>query len=625
VRQFQIFCFVEKAVEMEILRAVAEIIGDIDFDPDALHEKYLAERDKRVERGDRSYIEISNELSHYGDDPHADPNFTRDPVFDEVNFLLIGAGFGSLVMGARLRQAGFQNLRIVDTAADVGGTWYWNRYPGAACDTEGYVYVPMLEDTGTMLTTKYSYQPEILAQANRIADKYQLRDNALFQTAVTGLQWDERAKRWIVTTDRRDRFKAKYVIMANGPLSRPKLPGIKGIDRFKGHTFHTCRWDYGYTGGGTMGGLVGLKDKRVGIVGTGATAIQCIPHLAASAKELYVFQRTPSCVDLRDNKATDPTWAASLRPGWQWERMANFAGVLEGHSDIEIDLVNDGWTKLYRQAMGPALKMAAEKVGRRLTGGERSQLLELYDYKNMNRIRDQIAQIVKDPKTAESLKPWYRQFCKRPTFHESYLESFNRLNVHLVDTDGAGVESMTEKGVVANAREYELDCLIFATGFETETTFVHRAGYDIVGRNGRSLANYWADGLRTFYGIAVDGFPNCFLVGRTQTGASLNLMYGISMQIGHIVHMISEVEKRGASTVEPTAEAVEAFLADFYANKRNSERYWQECTPGFFNNEGDTKKKTGFFSDSYGGGIRKFFNNLQAWRDEGSMAGVKVE
>jgi len=610
---------------MELFPVVSEIIGPIDFDPEALHAKYIAERDKRLESGDRTYIRMQDDFSRYVEDPHANAEFSREPVFDEVEIALIGAGFGSLVMGARLREAGFNDIRIIDSASDVGGTWYWNRYPGAACDTEAYIYVPMLEDTGTMLTSKYAYQPEILAQANRIADKYELRKNALFSTAVTAMVWDEAAKKWEITTDRGDRFRAKYVVMANGPLNRPKLPGIKGIHDFKGHTFHTCRWDYDYTGGDTTGGLVGLQDKRVGIIGTGATSVQCIPHLAKWAKELYVFQRTPCCVDLRYNDPTDADWAASLEPGWQWDRMTNFNAVLEGAEDVEEDLVNDGWTKLYRMAMGPALKRAAKQAGRPLTGKERSQLLEMYDYLNMNRIRSQIAEIVKDKKTAESLMPWYRQFCKRPTFHESYLEAFNRPSVHLVDTEGAGVERLTADGVVACGKEYKLDCLIFATGFESENTYVDRAGYDVVGRGGRTLSEYWSEGLRTFQGVMIDGFPNCFLVGRTQAGASLNLMFGITHQINHIAYILSQAAQKGASAIEPTPEAVEAFLADFRANARNAERFWAECTPGFYNNEGDVKKKIGYFADSYGGGARKFWGMLEAWRDEGNMEGVKVD
>ena len=609
---------------MDILPAVRQVVGEIDFDPAALHAKYIHERNKRLESGNRSYIGIKGEYARFVEDPHAAASLDREPVFDEVQFLLIGAGFGSLTMGARLRELGYESIRLVDTASDVGGTWYWNRYPGAACDTEAYVYVPLLEQTGYMPKSKYAYQPEILAQANRIADKYRLRENALFQTAVTGMEWDEGAGKWTVTTDQGDVFKAKYVLMANGPINRPKLPGIEGIHDFKGHTFHTSRWDYDYTKGDSTGKLTGLLDKCVAIVGTGATAIQVIPHLARWSKQLYVFQRTPSCVDLRVNVPTDPEWAASQPPGWQWDRMTNFNAVLEGY-DEERDLVNDGWTKLYRMAMGPALKKAAQTLGRPMTGKERSQLLELYDYQNMNRIRHQIEEIVKDKKTAEALKPWYRQFCKRPTFHESYLDTFNRPNVHLVDTDGRGVDALTKDGVVANGQEYKVDCLIFATGFESETTYTDRAGYDIIGRDGKKLSEYWADGLRTFQGVTIDGFPNCFLVGRTQAGASLNLLYGITHQIDHISYILSEAEKKGVETVEPTAEAVNDFLADFRANARNAERFWSECTPGFFNNEGQTKNKIGFFTDTYGGGARKFWNMLRNWREKGDLAGIEME
>jgi len=608
---------------MDILPAVRQVVGEIDFDPAALHAKYIHERNKRLESGNRSYIGIKGEYARFVEDPHAAASLDREPVFDEVQFLLIGAGFGSLTMGARLRELGYESIRLVDTASDVGGTWYWNRYPGAACDTEAYVYVPLLEQTGYMPKSKYAYQPEILAQANRIADKYRLRENALFQTAVTGMEWDEGAGKWTVTTDQGDVFKAKYVLMANGPINRPKLPGIEGIHDFKGHTFHTSRWDYDYTKGDSTGKLTGLLDKCVAIVGTGATAIQVIPHLARWSKQLYVFQRTPSCVDLRVNVPTDPEWAASQPPGWQWDRMTNFNAVLEGY-DEERDLVNDGWTKLYRMAMGPALKKAAQTLGRPMTGKERSQLLELYDYLNMNRIRSQIETIVKDKATAESLKPWYRQFCKRPTFHENYLESYNRPNVKLVDTEGYGVERLTEDGIVALGREYKIDCLIFATGFESETSFIARAGYDVVGRNGLKLSDHWGEGLRTFHGVMTNEFPNCFFIGRTQTGASLNLLFGITHQVDHVTYIVDQAEKRGVRSVEPTAEAVEAYLDDFRKNARNAERFWAECTPGFYNNEGDISKKNGYFTDSYGGGAKKFFDMLQAWRDSESLEGLKL-
>ena len=446
---------------MSLAPEISAIVGEIDFDPDALHAKYLAERDKRLrEDGIGQYVEVKAEFSHYIDDPYVAPGFTREPVFDEVEFAIIGGGFGGLMMGARLREAGFESIRVVENAGDFGGTWYWNRYPGAMCDVESYCYLPLLEELGYMPKHKYSLAPEILEHSRSIARHYRLYDDALLQTSITGMEWDEAAQRWEISTSRGDRFKARYVAMANGPLSRPKLPGIPGINDFKGHTFHTSRWDYGYTGGDSFGGLTGLKDKRVGIIGTGATAVQCIPHLGEWAKELYVFQRTPSSVDVRNNGPTDPAWAASLRPGWQARRMENF-NILVSGGDQDEDLVHDGWTDIFRTVTGTAVKDASQKLGRRLTGAERAELMALADYRKMNQVRARVDAIVKDPVTAAALKPWYRQFCKRPCFHDEYLPTYNRPNVTLVDTQGHGVERLTETGVVANGVEYELDCLIF--------------------------------------------------------------------------------------------------------------------------------------------------------------------
>jgi cation diffusion facilitator CzcD-associated flavoprotein CzcO len=508
---------------MTVRPELAPIVGEIDFDPDELHAKYLFERDKRLrEDGIGQYVEVKAEFSHYVEDPYVEPGFTRAPVTDEVEFAIIGGGFGGLLMGARLREAGFEKIRLVEAAGDVGGTWYWNRYPGAMCDVESYVYLPLLEELGYVPKHKYSFAPEILEHSRNIARHYRLYDDALFQTTITELQWDETSARWIVSTNRGDRFKAQYVAMANGPLSRPKLPGIPGINDFKGNTFHTSRWDYRYTGGDSSGGLTGLADKRVGIIGTGATAIQCVPHLGEWAKELYVFQRTPSSVDVRNNAPTDPEWAASLQPGWQKRRQENF-NILVSGGDQDEDLVHDGWTDIFRNLTGTAAKEASRKLGRRLTREERAELMQLADYRKMNQVRARVDAIVKDPQTAAALKPWYRQFCKRPCFHDEYLDAFNRPNVHLVDTHGRGVQALTERGVVANGREYEVDCLIFATGFEVGTSYTRRAGYDIVGRGGVTLSDHWANGLRTLHGLTAHGFPNCFFLGFTQTAITISV------------------------------------------------------------------------------------------------------
>ena len=609
---------------MSISAELAPIVGEIDFDPDALHAKYLAERDKRVRQdGAGQYVEVKAEFSHYAVDPYVDPGFTRAPVTDEVEFAIIGGGFGGLLMGARLREAGFKSIRMVENAGDFGGTWYWNRYPGAMCDVESYVYLPLLEELGYMPKHKYSFAPEILEHSRNIARHYRLYDDALLQTGVTELRWDEAGQHWIVSTDRGDKFKARYVAMANGPLSRPKLPGIPGINDFAGHTFHTSRWDYAYTGGDSSGGLTGLKDKRVGIIGTGATAIQCIPHLGASAKELYVFQRTPSSVDVRNNAPTDPAWAASLTPGWQTRRRENFNTLVSGGAADE-DLVHDGWTDIFRNLTGAAAKQASQTLGRRLTGAERGELMALADYRKMNQVRARVDAMVNDPATAAALKPWYRQFCKRPCFHDEYLPTYNRPNVHLVDTHGQGVERMTQTGVVANGQEYPIDCLIFATGFEVGTSYTRRAGYDIVGRDGMTLSEHWADGLRTLHGLTTHGFPNCFFLGFTQTAITISVPQALNEQANHVAHIVSQTRNRGHAVLEPTAQAEAAYVDEIRSLMRVGQRFYEECTPGYYNSEGAKGNRTGFFSEMYGAGPLKFFDKLEAWRAEGRMEGLEL-
>jgi cyclohexanone monooxygenase len=609
---------------MTIHPEIAALVGEIEFEPDALLAKYLAERDKRLRPdGNAQYVEVKAEFSRYVEDPYVEPGFTRAPVFDEVEFAIIGGGFGGLLMGARLREAGFQRLRVVESAGDFGGTWYWNRYPGAMCDVESYCYLPLLEELGYMPKHKYSFAPEILEHSRRIARHYRLYDDALMQTGVTELRWDETDSRWIISTNRGDRFKAQYVAMANGPLSRPKLPGISGINDFKGYTFHTSRWDYRYTGGDSSGNLTGLKDKRVGIIGTGATAIQCVPHLGEWAQQLYVFQRTPSSVDVRNNAETDPKWAASLQPGWQKRRMENF-NILVSGGDQDEDLVHDGWTDIFRNLTGTAAKEAARKLGRRLTGAERAELMVLADYKKMNQVRARVDALVKDPVTAAALKPWYRQFCKRPCFHDEYLQTYNRPNVTLVDTQGKGVERLTERGVVANGREYGLDCLIFATGFEVGTSYTRRAGYDIVGREGKTLSQNWSDGLRTLHGLTTHGFPNCFFLGFTQTAITISVPQALNEQAKHVAYMVTESRARGAAALEPTVEGQEAYVQEVRSLARIGERFYRECTPGYYNSEGMVGNKGGFFSDMYGAGPLRFFEVLEQWRADGNMKGLAL-
>jgi cation diffusion facilitator CzcD-associated flavoprotein CzcO len=609
---------------MNISPEIARIVGGIDFDADALHARYMAERDRRVRPdGNAQYVEVKAQFSHYVEDPYVEPGFTREPLFDQVEFTIIGGGFGGLLMGARLRETGIESIRVVEAAGDFGGTWYWNRYPGAMCDVESYCYLPLLEELGYVPRHKYSFAPEILEHSRNIARRFRLYDDALMQTSITGLAWDDEEGFWTVRTQRGDAFRTRYVAMANGPLSRPKLPGIPGIDIFEGYTFHTSRWDYRYTGGDSHGNLGGLWDKRVGIIGTGATAVQCIPHLGEAAGQLYVFQRTPSSVDVRNNAQTDPAWAASLRPGWQQRRMDNFNTLVSG-GEAEEDLVHDGWTDIFRNLTGVAVKAAARRIGRRITPREREELMILADYRKMNQVRARVDAIVEDKATAEALKPWYRQFCKRPCFHDEYLQTFNRPNVTLVDTEGRGVERLTKRAVIANGREYELDCLIFATGFEVGTSFARRAGYDIVGIGGRTLSEHWARGLRTMHGLASHGFPNCFFLGFNQSAVPVSVPIALDRQARQVAYMLTQAHTRGRRVIEVTEAGEQAYVDEVQRLSRNGERFYEECTPGYYNGEGAPESGQGFFARMYAGGTLRFFDLLDAWRDEGSLRGLEL-
>jgi cyclohexanone monooxygenase len=432
------------------------------------------------------------------------------------------------------------------------------------------------------------------------------------------MRWDEIAQRWTVTTNRGDAMTAQYVCMANGPLNRPKLPGIKGIDTYQGHTFHTSRWDYAYTGGGPEGGLSGLADKRVGVIGTGATAIQCVPHLAKSAKELYVFQRTPSSVDVRANRPTDPEWAASLEPGWQQARMDNFNTLVSGGFADE-DLVNDGWTEIIRNLAS----MVNFKGQARLSPAEVAEKMELADFQKMEQIRARAEELVNDPNTAESLKPYYRQFCKRPCLNDEYLPAFNRPNVHLIDTEGKGIDEITETGIVANGEAFELDCIIFATGFEVGTDYTRRSGYDLIGRDGLSLKEKWSEGIATLHGIQTRGFPNCFIIHTAQAGFTVSFPHAMNEQAKHIAYILGECKKAKANVVEVTQEAEEAWVQEVIAMSRMSQSFQAECTPGYYNNEGQPNPIS-VQNGAYGAGPTKFFKVIDAWREEGSMEGLEL-
>ena len=600
------------------------LFPDLDFDPDALRERYRQERDKRLrDDGENQYLEAAENFAHYADEDPYTAQTPREAIKRDVNVVVVGGGFSGLMAAARLKERGVEDVLLIEAGGDFGGTWYWNRYPGAQCDIESYCYLPLLEETGYMPKEKYSFAPEIFEHTRRVGEYFGLYELALFQTRVKDAAWQEDRKRWRLTTDRGDVLDARFLIQATGPANRPKLPQIPGIDRFKGHSFHTARWDYEYTGGDHQGNLHKLADKRVGIIGTGATAIQCIPFLGKHAKDLYIFQRTPSSVDLRGNSQTDPEWYAGQKPGWQRERRENFAAVLAGQN-FTVDLVADGWTDIARR-IGLSLMNRRTDAGN-LDMEEISLRSEIADFQKMNEIRSRVDAEVGKADAAEALKPWYRQFCKRPTFNDDFLTTFNRDNVHLIDVSASkGVDGITEKGVLANGEEIELDCLIFATGFEITTSAHRRVDFDTRGRNGQSLYEHWGEGFRTLHGLSSHGFPNWFTIGINQNGLSPNMTAMFDDQAVHVSYIIDEVQKRGATTIEVDAEAEKAWVEEIVrlAGGGNAE-FLEACTPGYYNREGQVGKGVSMQNSPYAPGINAFNDLLARWRETGTLEGMTL-
>jgi cyclohexanone monooxygenase len=591
----------------------------VSFDPVALRQRYAQERDKRIRSdGLSQYIPPEGDFKHYVDDPYVKTDGKRRPVEEYLDVAVIGGGFGGVLTGAYLRKSGVKSIRIIEKAGGFGGVWYWNRYPGVACDMEAYVYLPMLEETGYVPPKRYVVGQQIRSYVESLAKRFALDDTALLQTEVASVSWDQATARWIIRTDRGDTLRARFVCHTNGTLSRPKLPGIPGIDRFEGHTFHTSRWDYAYTGGNEDGGLDRLAGKAVGIIGTGATAIQCVPHLAEGAKHLYVFQRTPSSVDVRSDYPTDVDWFRSQAPGWQKERRENFNMLLAG-GVAPVDLVNDGWTAVGRMMSGlfrddPGIAMSPEKY---------VLASEMADFRKMEELRHRVDSIVRDPQTAERLKPYYRQFCKRPCFHNEYLPTFNRANVTLVDTGGQGVRQINEKGVVVDGSLYPLDCLIFSTGFETGTSYSQRAGYTIVGRDGLRLDEKWKDGVSTLHGMSTRGFPNAFFLSNFQSGFALNYTHTLDEEARHVAYIVAKGLTDGARTIEPTQEAEQQWVETIVAKSAMVEEFLAGCTPGYYNDEGRVRERSRR-NAWYGGGSPEFFKLIADWREAGTLEGMDI-
>jgi len=584
-------------------------------DYDALADRYREERARRMRpEGTAQYVHAEGQFEHYLHDPYVQTPLSRDALSDEIDVAIVGGGWSGLLSAVSLRNAGVDNLRIIETGSDFGGVWYWNRYPGAACDVDSYVYMPLLEEVGYMPTEKYAKANEIRAHAQRIGQHFDLYRHACFQTQVTRVEWDETISRWIVSTNRGDAMKARFVFLGSGPINHPKLPGIRGIERFKGHAFHTSRWDYAYTGGDPSGNLTRLKDKRVAIIGTGATSMQAVPHLGEWARKLYVVQRTPAIVDWRGNQPTDPQWAQSLQPGWQRRRMENFDGLLSGTLKGE-DLVADAWTDIWSP---PPIAEAIE------AGLDPRAVAKQVDFDKLERIRSRVDSIVENPQTAEALKPYYYRFCKRPCFHDEYLPTFNRPNVELIDTRGRGLDEITEHELVFDGKRYEVDCIVYATGFELGA-FTHRSGgFQLVGRNGLSIEEKWNTHIRSLHGMHVRGFPNLVLIGSFRQGApTINFPYMVSEQARHAAAFVRRVIDDDVAAVDVSEAAEERWAQTITEKSQHDEEYLHACTPSYYNAEGKGDH-TAAFTTRFDGGPFEYLAILKDWLAAGYTRDLEI-
>lgn len=619
--------------------------------------KYAEERDKRLNLrpdGLKQYtnIHLSEKYSDLGKDPWIDYDALaqEEPSLKDGNrikFLITGGGHSGLLYAHRLIEAGFKSddIRIIDTAGGFGGTWYWNRYPGLMCDVESYIYLPLLEETGFVPSYKYSPGYEIRKNAEKIAEIDNLK--ALFSTKVDSLEWDEEKGEWIVKMTRNFgprhgshglTVRTQFVLTAGGIFPDPKVPNVPGYDllRSQKHIFHTSRWDWDYTGGSERNpAMENLKDKVVAIIGTGATAVQAVPAVAKWAKRLYVFQRTPSHCGARKQRETDPkTWSeVAYKKGWQVERQDNFNSFLTNDPE-PINLVNDGWTDTPGSSgtLGNPRLVTASELDEHF-----NRMIKL-DLPQAEKVRARVDEVVKDPATAEKLKAWYPNWCKRPTFHDDYLEAFNKPNVVLVDTDGKGVERYTKDGLTANGTDYEIDVLILGTGFQFHMSAVaptSRMHAKTIGRDGRELQEKWASAdYGTLIGVATNQFPNLFFNAVSGFGSSFNLTSTNDVNARLVANIISQASCRAR---DPNKLIIEA-------TKVGEDEYIEEvkkralalsviatCTPGYFSEEGSASRShsTEGSSDSakyapWGGGARDFSRMVEAYKAKGDLKGFDI-
>lgn len=536
------------------------------------------------------------------DDPWAEVK-PREAMECATEILIVGAGFAGMILGAQLAQTGHGDFLIIDQAGDFGGTWYWNRYPGAQCDVESYIYYPLLEETGYVPSSRYPLAHETLDYCSHFARHFDLYDRALFHTGATQASWDVEASQWVVTTNRGDTIRARFLIRSNGAFGAPAFPSIRGMDTFTGTAFHSSRWDYGYTGGSPENPVLDkLADKKVAVIGSGASAVQIIPALVGQAKHVYAVQRTPGpAVGDRDTTPTDRTWFTSQPPGWQRERILaydlNTSGFLQPDDEVQ-----DNFT-IHARRMLTADNPQDE------------------DAAIMGEIRELIDAQVTDPATAEALKPFYSRRCKRVTFDNGYYQAFNEESITLIDAPSTGLNHIEGKTLHAGEHTFDADCIIFATGFDTTSNPMTRTGMDVRGRSGERLAHHYEHGLQTLHGAMADGFPNHFQIGTGQNALTANNTSGLTTQAEHILDIIAEAKRRGARTVEPTAEATTSWAATVRDKGEGVRKAFETCVPGYYTGyeHGDGAYTNQLFPE----GITVFRQLLDEWRAEGSYAGLR--
>jgi cyclohexanone monooxygenase len=588
-------------------------------DVEGLRERYRLERDRRLRLAAESHDRpFEAEVVDPAEDPYAGDPRPREPIVASPDVLVIGGGFGGLQAAVSLRAAGIEDFMMIDVAADFGGTWYWNRYPGVCCDIESYIYLPLLEETGYMPSERYVSGPEIFEYCRQLARQFDLYEKATFQTKVTGMEWDPAEARWHVSTSRGDELRPRFVFTQSGIFTMPKLPVIEGIETFAGAAFHTARWDYEYSGGSVTEPLVGLRGKRVAVIGTGVTALQLVPRVAETAAQLTVFQRTPTAVAVRDNAPTDPEWFRSQPPGWHEERMHAFNRLTVGEA-VECP-IDDGWTRFFAHIN----TAAAEAIA---SGGGVEEIMgavETADYEWNEMVRARVDASVADADKAENLKAWYRTMCKRPGFSDEYLAVFDREEVDLVDTSLTPIEAVTPGGLLVDGEELEFDCLVFATGFELGTTWARQAGYDVVAGDERVSAA-WDEGIETLHGLYSHEFPNVFFLGLTQTGHTLNAPHILGVQGRQATHVVRHCLDVGHTTVRASAAAQAEWQTIIRDKSAERWEFQEACTPGYINAEGKPTDSRSAIAAGIYTPATEFLTLLDEWREAGDFAGLEFD